>query len=285
MEGTALGSESSGQGVSPPPATPSNPVAPATPLTGGGGEPKSWREALPEDIRSHAAISSFQDVPSLVKSYIHAQGMVGKKGVIVPGEKATAEDWNRYYKEIGVPEVDKYEVAAPKEYSIPPETLGKFKEVAVKNGLLPKQANELLGWYSQFEAQTLKEHTEGVAKESAEQLAGLKKEWGDGYDKNLQSAQFAAKEMGGDTFVKYLNDTGLGNDVNLIRIFAKVAPLLGEDKLREGGVSSEGMTPHEIHAKIADIRANPLFTDTSDPRRPALMREFESLNKRLTGGR
>ena len=39
----------------------------------GDGNPPSWREALPADLKSEKTFEKFNDVPSLAKSYLEAQ--------------------------------------------------------------------------------------------------------------------------------------------------------------------------------------------------------------------
>lgn len=259
-----------------------------TSANNGGGQATSWKDALPEDIRKNPAIATFQDVESLTKSFIHAQGQIGKKGVVVPGEKATDEEWGNFYKQIGVPNEDKYEIQAPKDYKMTDEVSKQFKAEALKAGLLPKQANKILGWYAQFETNALKAQTDATAKAQNESHAALKQEWGDSYNTNLQSAQLAVKEIGGDRFLKYLQESGMAKNAELIRFAANAAKLMGEDKLREGGVSSGGESPREIQEQLTKLRAegttNGLF-DKSHPMHSVTLSKMESLAKRLTGGR
>lgn len=70
----------------------------------GDGNPPSWREALPADLKSEKTFEKFNDVPSLAKSYLEAQKAISKKGVIIPSDKATPEEWNNYYRSLGRPD-------------------------------------------------------------------------------------------------------------------------------------------------------------------------------------
>lgn len=256
---------------------------------GGSGGAASWRDSLPEDIRANPAISSFQDIPSLTKAFIETKSMVGKKGVIVPGEKATDEDWGNFYKSLGVPEADKYELAPPQGVELDEGFVSAFKETALKAGLLPRQASAMLAKYSEFQKQGETAELKEIETIAKQQMEGLKKEWGDGYDKEIRTAQVAVKEVGGDDFIKYLNETGLGNDVQVIKFMSKVGKLLGEDKLREGGaISTDAQTRTEIQGQLDELRANGdangLY-DKSHPMHSVTLARLESLAKRLTGGR
>lgn len=248
--------------------------------SGLGGGDKSWRDSLPDDLKSHGAVSSFKDVESLTRSFIETKSLVGKKGVIVPGEKATSEQWSAFYKDIGVPDADKYEVVGPKDFKVDPT----FKAECQKNGLLPKQASELLNWNIKRE-QGLEAAKKAETKALVDRnMATLKAEWGDAFEKEMGGARLAVKELGGDALLEHLNKTGMGNDINLIKVFAKAAKLFSEDKLREGGVSRGGDTVDEIKSQLEEARGNVMSLDKHDPRRPAAFAKFESLAKRLTGG-
>mgnify|MGYP003672701571 CR=1 FL=1 len=36
-----------------------------------------WRSEIPEEIRSHKSLETIQDIPSLAKSFVNAQSMIG----------------------------------------------------------------------------------------------------------------------------------------------------------------------------------------------------------------
>ena len=42
-----------------------------------------WRSTLPDDIKADESLKHIQDVPSLAKSYIHAQKMVGSDKISI----------------------------------------------------------------------------------------------------------------------------------------------------------------------------------------------------------
>lgn len=252
------------------------------------GAPANWRDTLPEDIRANPSISSFTDVAALTKSYIHAQSVIGKKGVIVPTEKSTPEDWKSFYQQIGVPAADKYDVKAPDGYPVPEETMKWFKETALAEGLLPKQAAGFLSKYAEYEKAALAK-AETSRKENMEAgLASLKKEWGEGYDKELNAARVAVKHAGGDDLLKHLNATGMANDPTVIKALAKMARWLGEDTLRGEGAGSGASTPTDIHAAIAELRGasatNGLY-DTSHPNHKAATDKLANLYQQLTRGK
>ena len=103
----------------------------------------TWLSSLPEELRTNPSLTSFTNVENLAKSYISTKEMVGKKGAIIPGEKATDEEWSGFFDSLGRPPLDKYEIQMPKDVSVNKDLVGKFKEVFHKSGLLPKQAQPI----------------------------------------------------------------------------------------------------------------------------------------------
>lgn len=256
---------------------------PAPDQSSGNPATTSWHETLPEDLKSNGSLKQFKDVASLAKSYVHAQSMIGKKGVVVPGEKASDEEWGAFYKGIGVPDLDKYEIALQENEGVAPESLAKFKELAHKNGLLPKQAQALFGSIVEQEKQSRAAKMEEQTRTLNEQIGGLKKEWGEGYEKQVAFARVAVKELGGEEFSKYLDESGMGNDVNLIKVMAKVGAMLGEDKIRGEGGGKFGMTPAEINSEIMNVMGNEKhpYHDSTHPGHKAAVAQMADYFKKL----
>jgi len=252
-EGAAAGAGSAGAsgnvGVQGTPGAGSN----AAPVDAGA---KKWQDSLPEDLRGNGMLAQFSDVGTLAKSYVHAQSLIGKKGVIVPGEKATDEEWAGFYKAIGQPDADNFEIKLPDGNKVNAEFAKEFKEMTHKVGLLPKQAQGMMDWYLGNEKKFTDEAMKGLQAEQAKGIEGLKTEWGQGYTKQISLAQAAVRELGGPDLIKHLNDTGFGNDPQLIRLMAKAGALLGEDKIRGAGEGQFGKTPDEVRREINEIMGN-----------------------------
>ncbi len=275
-----------------PPATPVAPsnaaMTPVPPAGLSGTPPASWRDALPEDIRGNAAISSFTDVAALAKSHIHAQAQMGKKGVIPPAANATDEEWQNFSKAMGVPEMDKYEMSLPKDITVDAERLSAIKELAVKEGIHPRHMSKLVEWQARQDIASEQAETKEVAEIAAAQMKELQTEWGDNFNKQVAKAQLVVKEHGGERFLKYLQDTGMGQDVELIRFCANVSKLMAEDKFRESGISGEASDPASIKEQLDTILKDGGrngYWDKTHPNHYVTLGKVESLRKQLTNGR
>lgn len=247
----------------------------------------SWREALPEDLRANPSLAQFNDMADLAKSYIHTKSQVGKKGTVLPNEKDTPEVWDNFYKTLGRPDLDKYEIQAKKEAGIAEDDVKAFKEAAHKAGLLPKQAQMILDWNTELSVQK-NQLVQAATKQRQEQgVVELKKEWGAGWDKNVSAARMAVREIGGESFQKFLTETGLANDPTMIKAMANFgAKIFGEDKIVGNGAGKFGQTPAEIRAEINRITGDLKgpYWDSRHKSHRDVANQVAELYKKLDGG-
>ena len=229
--------------------------------------PESWREALPEDLRGEASLDAIKDFPGLIKNYVHAQKMVGADKVVVPGEAATEEEMNNFYTALGRPDnADGYGVKSPDEmpdgfpYS---EDLAKaFAGEAHKLGLTPTQANGIFNWYNGNQIDAFnginKDREEG--KQNAE--LALRKEFGKAYDDKIANAKTLIRKFADDDIFKHLEESGFGNDPNVIKLIARIAQEFSEDRLKGEGTGVFGhMSPEEAQSEIQKLNAEKEFSD------------------------
>lgn len=218
--------------------------------------PENWKDALPEDLKADPSLSSIMDIQSLAKSYIHGQKMIGKDKIIVPDKFATDEDWNKVYQKLGLPESpDKYEF----KYTdgMDEDFVKGFKELAVKNGILPRQADKLFEFYNSHVEKVISTNEAENKRLFEESVNGLKKEWGQGYERKLQAASGLFNQLADEDSKKVFNESGLGNNPAVIKLFAKLAEQMGEDKfVNANNLGSVGLTPSEAQQKINEIYGN-----------------------------
>lgn len=91
------------------------------------------------------------------------------------------------------------------------------------------------------EADFKKGLTDASAKQAAEwsNLAKTDKEFGGAFfDANLVTAKKVIESLAPPAFKQYLNDTGLGNHPEMIRLMLKIHKLVGEDKLIASGAGA-----------------------------------------------
>lgn len=224
------------------PATPPADAAPSTPPAA------DWRAALPEDVRAAPSMQKFKDPAELAKSYLEAEKLIGRKGVIVPGEGATPEEVAAYRAAIGVPEApDAYGLAAPEglpEGVWNEESAKVYAAKAHELGLTGAQAKGLAEWFAKSQAEAM-----GAAEPWEPKL---KQEWGAQFQDNLALAQRAARQFGADeaTLAKL---AGAAGDAGVMRMFHKIGAALGEDKPAGMNSTPSILTPERAKAEADAI--------------------------------
>ncbi len=240
----------------PDPDPAGNPPAIAgTPPTSG-----DWFDTLPPDLKVEKSLQSFKGkgIGEVVKSYVEAQRMIGGS-IRLPKPDATPEEKQKFYDDIygklGRPESpDKYEAKAP---TLPDGTpwdqasQNEFLATAHKQGLNKTQAQALLDWYGGRLAAGMQVQ----ATQMADTERSLKQEWGPSYDRKIALAQKAATEIGGEEFVKLLEDKGLANHPLMLRTLSAYGEGLMESKLVSPDLPGQpGVS--EAERELQDIYAN-----------------------------
>jgi hypothetical protein len=221
-----------------------------------GSLPENWKDFLPDEIKNDPSIKSLKDVQALAKSYIHGQKLVGKDKIIIPDQNTSDEEWSKIYNKLGMPEDQtKYEFKVPEGADA--EFVKSFKEFGHKNGILPKQAEKLFGWFSENAAK-IQQQEEEINKNNFNQTVdSLKREWGQAYDRKLSNASGLFKQFADEDTRKELREIGFSNHPKVLKLFAKIADSFGEGKFVNPGSGTGGMgyTPEEADKKITEVYA------------------------------
>ena len=217
---------------------------------------KSWKEAIPEDLRNDPNISKFTELEALAKSYVNATRMIGQDKVAVPNNNSTDDQWNEVYDKLGRPESpDKYKLEI-KSDAVPLDegAIKSFAENAHQLGLNNKQAQGILEFYKNSMEGSVQQNQIDMETAQAQAEQELRKEWGGNYEANIKKAGAVAKaNMDANILDMQLKDgTRLGDHPSIIKGFANIANLMSEDKLVS--TESEGMSQAiDYSAEISKI--------------------------------
>ena len=127
------------------------------------------------------------------------------------------------HKETEVP--DEYEFNIPDGLRADDDLMKQFSSIAKESKLTKKQAESVVNLWNETQLNSLKKNEEYVANSSAK----LKEEWKNNYEGNLKLAKNAAKHFGGTDLIDYLDSSGMGNHVPLIKAFKTIGESLKED--------------------------------------------------------
>ena len=197
---------------------------------------QSFRDSLPEDLRSNPSLKNINDVGSLAKSYVHAQRMVGADKIPLPGSNSTDDDWIKVYDKLGRPaDIKDYDVTMPDMFDG-----NGFRESIHAAGLNQKQAASVAQFiHSQSEAanEKLNAYQEQARLDTE---AELRQEYGKTFDDKIKRAQSTAKYLLGSKGDPSSKDNILGNirladgrmlgdHPDIIRMFEAMSHEIAED--------------------------------------------------------
>ena len=215
----------------------------------------NFKDLIPENFREEKALDNFNNMEDFVKSYLHAQKLVGADKIPVPNKHATEEDWNEVFKRLGAPSDPndyKYDL---KDQEMDSEAVQQFNKTAHRLGLLPKQAEGLIKFYNEMNVNNAASQEEAAAQAQLNVETELKKEYGPQYNKRLDQAKRLAVNSLGQDFLEntYLKDgSRLGDNLNVIKAFSDLADKLSEDPIIQGDGTSY-MTAKDIEKEITEL--------------------------------
>lgn len=252
-------------------------------------EPADWMKGLnvePEILQA-SHFKNFKSLDDVVKSYHHAQKMIGADKVVVPNKNSSPEDWKNYYAKVGHPtSLEEFKAELPKSIDnedFKKNLISKALELNMRPDqltsvvdMMEKYNDELVANYEKEQEESIKANTEALIKE-----------WGEaGFKKNIAGAQRVIKHFGGDETLKAVLESPLANDTQFIKLMAKIGEkLTSEDSFQKDVTSRFGMTKDEANRKINEIYGkldHPYFNPQHAQHRDA-MNEMLKLQEIMAG--
>ena len=141
------------------------------------------------------------------------------------------EDGGEKPKAEGPPE--KYEFQLPEGMALDEAALGKFEPVLRDVGLTNEQANKLAGVFAEIRAADLQASQTAFVEQVNGWLGQVKADpdlGGEKFDATAKAAGAAMAAFGTPELREVLNNTGLGNHPELVRLMSRVGAALQEDK-------------------------------------------------------
>lgn len=195
-----------------------------------------WRAGLPDDLKSHESFTPYKTVGEFAKAHIETAGKVseleGKLGsaIFKPGDDATPEQREQFYRSIGKPEKpDAYEFPKAEGIEHDPKMVEWAQKTFHEANLNTDQAKAVSQAWDGFMGQMAKADQEARERAVKEAETSLKTEWGADYDKNCELAKRAFKTFADTELIAFLDESKLGNAPLLSKAFAKIGKLMGED--------------------------------------------------------
>lgn len=270
-------------------------------VTTGGGEEitgtppeENWYDIFGDEGSS---LSDYKTPNDMLKAYNHAQSMIGR-GIYPPSEGADEQAWNDFYDKLsgydgvvrldpenqgdvfaklGTPkDADGYKFNDVEGYTPDAESVQGFAEAALGANLTREQASAMYEWLAGNIAKETAFHNEQVDIGHA----GLRREWGEAFDHNVNIANGALDELMDDDFMAFLEDSQLISHPSMIKAFNKLGKMMGEPNSEER--SGAGVrTPAEYQAEIDELRSRDEYWDDGTPEQATLVKRVNELTQRM----
>lgn len=223
----------------------------------GGASPAAasdWTTGLDEGTRGFIQNKGWKGTSDVLTSYQNMEKLLGAPAESVLRIPASEEDkagWDGVFAKLGKPATAaEYNIEVPKEGG-DQKFADWAREAFHGANLSDKQAQSLLGKWSEMTTAHKAAATQASQNQSAEQMKALKTEWGQSYDQNVKKGQEAARALGidGPTIEKLEAAMGFAATMKFMQgLGAKV----GEPKFELGGSgSSHPSSPEAAKAAIA----------------------------------
>lgn len=173
---------------------------------GSNGDGKTWAAGLQvEENRALVEAKQWASPDDAIKSYRELETHASK-ALRLPGENATADDWNAFYSKLGRPEKPEgYELklnaeTVPADFPYDEKGAIEFRNWAHEAGLTPQQAQKLHDRFVGTQAGNLAAAKEAALAKEAKAHRDIVGEWGDPdtslYKQNIELAGRAIQQLG-----------------------------------------------------------------------------------------
>jgi hypothetical protein len=224
----------------------------------------SWKDGLSDDWKLNPSLTTINSIEDMAKSYVNAQGLIGKKGVIIPGEGASEEDWNKFHTDMGRPqEADAYEAPqitdAPEGFEVSQDEIQNMKKLAFEMGLSPKNASKMIQNYIDGEKNVFSTQQQQNNEKVESAKKALHDQFGDKYEHNLKVAKGVLQKFADhDVYEGITGDAMLGDNPYLIRLLAKLGnSLLDDQSIMEGSANTFVDLQTNAKSELEKLEADP----------------------------
>lgn len=231
---------------------------PETFIDGEGKFLPGWKEYyVEENLRSDKVYDTFSDVKGGLNMLGNLQGMIGKKGVIIPGEASPQTEWDNYYREKGRPDTkDLYEMKIPDELAeiYDAGLVSEARDLFFELGYNQKEVDRM--WA--FEEKRIRAGVEAMAKQQLE-VDNTFAEWSEANADKLHWANRLIHENINDEDHKAALLKVLDNNIAFAELLSNVSAKFKEHKIVTETEQTQGITPGEALTQAKQIEAKPGF--------------------------
>lgn len=277
--------------ITPPVGTPPPSDPPQTFIGADGKFLPGWKEHfVPEEMRADKVFDTFDDVGGGLKMLGSLQNMIGKKGVIIPGEASPPTEWDNFHREMGRPDTkDQYQMKVAEDLAevYDKNLVAKARDLFFDSGFNQKEVDKLWAFEEERVRVGLKAIAEAGANAKLEMENTLKDKWGQDYEARLHLTNRVIAENTDNQEEKEALLDVIGNNPIVGNFIANIGTKFMEHKIITETEQVTGMTPVEALTEAKKIEQTlgfllpdekgQLLRDTNRPEYDRLEKERDRL--------
>jgi hypothetical protein len=227
------------------------------------GQASAWNAGFDEDTNAYVDNKGWGGVEDVLSSYKNLEKFQGgaKNLIEMPGVDASDDDRSSFFNKLGRPETaDQYSSELPEGGDS--DFFNWFRDTAHAQGMTDSQASGLLTAYEEMNASRMEAYETGQREASEKAIGDLQKEWGQGYDAQMDMGKRAVAALGYDE--QSLTDLeGKMGTSEMLKLFANLGSKMGEDSFEDGSRGSSngsfGLTPATARQQMSDLKLDKSF--------------------------
>lgn len=225
-------------------------------------KPSSWKSYLRSDLKDSPLSKKFEDTPDglnkFTEGYANLEKLLGHEKVPIPKDEKDVEGWARYSKAMGVPE-------KPEGYKLEdaklPDSMkdvsldkNKFAEVMHAHKIHPSAVKGIWEAYQKTVSDSYNKVVTDHQNNLTNTVNGLKSEWGDSYNVNVELGQEVISKFSDDQEMNDFVTNSLTKSPAGIKFLAKIGKEFSENKVGDFQSKRFSYSPDEAMEEVRKIK-------------------------------
>lgn len=148
----------------------------------------TFKEGWNSSVEGGESLSKYNNINDLIKGFVNANKLIGKKQEQIsrPGADATDEQRKAWREHLGVPEkADDYQVPDEYKETVDAESFKEFAQFAHEHNIPADTMQELLRFQERYAAKLNEVNAKRIEEQAKEARKYFQAEWGGLYERNF----------------------------------------------------------------------------------------------------
>lgn len=187
----------------------------------------TFKEGWNSSVEGGESLSKYNNINDLIKGFVNANKLIGKKQEQIsrPGADATDEQRKAWREHLGVPEkADDYQVPDEYKETVDAESFKEFAQFAHEHNIPADTMQELLRFQERYAAKLNEVNAKRIEEQAKEARKYFQVEWGGLYERNFNLLKDGLVRAGIDIESPEMSGA-LNNPFILSALFDKISSM------------------------------------------------------------